>query len=114
MMKEEGKCIVSEMNSHTTHPSPRSELRRQATARAVGNDLRRAAGSRMKPGGTRYSEVAAAEKLQAFQMSSPAYSFHRTVPRAAAVVLECELDGDRATNSPGRCRNRRKSESIGS
>src|SRR4051794_9448908 len=138
------------MNSHTTHLSP------QATARAVGNDLRREAWSRMKPRGTRSSEVAAAEELQAFpssrlfnrtavessrtseycpsnrrrrlggavipamvplhafQMSSPAYSFHRTVPRAAAVVLECELDRDRAINSPGRCRNRRKSESIGS
>src|SRR3954454_13964800 len=40
------------MNSHTTHPYaclPRSELRRQATAMAVGNNLRRAAGSRVKP-----------------------------------------------------------------
>src|SRR5436853_4327802 len=138
------------MNSHMTHLSP------QATARAVGNELRREAWSRMKPRGTRSSEVAAAEELQAFpssrlfnrtavessrtselslepppsprrgrsfqpwcrstpfQMSSPAYSFYRTVPRAAAVVLECELDGDRAINSPGRCRNRRKGESVGS
>src|SRR3954453_18384206 len=138
------------MNSHTTHLSP------QATARAVGNDLRGEAWSRMKPRGTRSSEVAAAEELQAFpssrlfnrkavenpqtfefcprtaavapegavipamvplqafQMSSPAYSFHRTVPRAAAVILECELDGDRAINSPGRCRNRRKGENVSS
>src|SRR4051794_28494646 len=51
------------MNSHTTHLSP------QATARAVGNDLRREAWSRMKPRGTRSSEVAAAEELQAFPSS---------------------------------------------
>ena len=35
-----------------------------STARAVGNDLRREAWSRMKPRGTRSSEVAAAEELQ--------------------------------------------------
>src|SRR5947209_5764324 len=51
------------MNSHTTHLSP------QATARAVGNDLRREAWSRMKPRGTRSSEVTAAEELQAFPPS---------------------------------------------
>src|SRR3954451_18224315 len=59
-------------------------------------------------GKDKHGVIPAIMSLQAFQMSSPAYSFHRTVPRAAAVVLECELDGDRAINSPGRCRNRRE------
>ena len=54
--------------------------------------------------------IPATMPLHAFQMSSPAYSFDRVVPRAAAVVLECEV-GPGAINSPGRCRNRRKGES---
>src|SRR5436309_14861084 len=40
----------------------------------------------------------------------PRIRFDRAVPRAAAVVLECEV-GPGAINSPGRWRNRRKGES---
>src|SRR4051794_15404912 len=45
-------------------------------------------------GMTNMAIIPAVVPLQAFQMSSPAaiaYSFDRAVPRAAAVVLECEI-----------------------
>src|SRR3954449_13231856 len=76
----EGECIISEMNSHTTHMSP------QATARAVGNDLRREAWSRMKPRGTRSSVVAAAEELQAFPSSR---LFNRTAVESSRTSEYC-------------------------
>ena len=89
----EGQYIISELspkyNDSPACPlSPRSELK----------------------GKTNMAVIPAMVPLQTFQMSSPAYSFDRVVPRAAAVVLECEV-GPGAINSPGRCRNRRKGES---
>src|SRR4051794_3501684 len=68
------------MNSHTTHLSP------QATARAVGNDLRREAWSRMKPRGTPSSEVAAEEELQAFPSSR---LFNRTAVESSRTSEYC-------------------------
>src|SRR5947209_11609562 len=68
------------MNSHTAHLSP------QATARAVGNDLRREAWSRMKPRGTRSSEVAAAEELQALPSSR---LFNRTAVESSRTSEYC-------------------------
>src|SRR5438874_6295012 len=68
------------MNSHTTHLSP------QATARAVGNDLRREAWSRMKPRGTRSSEVAVVKELQAFPSSR---LFNRTAVESSRTSEYC-------------------------
>jgi|GraSoiStandDraft_43_1057313.scaffolds.fasta_scaffold64503_1 hypothetical protein len=77
----EGQYIISELspkyNDSPACPlSPRSELK----------------------GKTNMAVIPAMVPLQTFQMSSPAYSFDRALPRAAAVVLECEVGpGERST-----------------
>src|SRR5947209_14853667 len=77
----EGQYIISELspkyNDSPACPlSPRSELK----------------------GKTNMAVIPAMVPLQTFQMSSPAYSFDRTLPRAAAVILECEVGpGERST-----------------
>src|SRR3954470_8338485 len=77
----EGQYIISELspkyNDSPACPlSPRSELK----------------------GKTNMAVIPAMVPLQTFQMSSPAYSFDRALPRAAAVILECEVGpGERST-----------------
>ena len=65
---------------------------------AVGNDLRREAWSRMKPRGTRSSEVAAAEELQAFPSSR---LFNRTAVESSRTSEYCPSNRRRRLGGGG-------------